>query len=343
MPKRGFDTDIYLKKEKAAILEKINNFKRLYLEVGGKLSYDAHASRVLPGYKKDTKLRLLKNLGDIELIYCLNAKNIQDNRIIHDFNLPYLEHAIREIKHLKKLGIAVNWIVITRFENEPLAIKSKQIFDRLGIPVVFQREIKGYPKKIKKVLEGIDNQPYVPVKEKIIIITAPASGSGKMGVALVQLYHEWKKGIKSAFAKIETFPIWNLPINHEINIAYEAATADLKDEIFLDYLHYKAYKKNAVTYNRDMENFKILMNLHNKINQKPILSYKSPTDMGVGMTKSGIINEGLCKEASKKEILRRYNEYFRDWKNGKEKISTIKRMKQILKKLTIPIPLSSSV
>jgi len=337
MQKRGFDTQKYLKAASSSVFQRITNFGRFYLEVGGKLSYDSHASRVLPGYQKDTKIKLIKSLGKANVIYCISAKDIENQRIIHDYNLKCLDHALYELSKLKKLGVAVNYVIITRFQNEPSALKSKELFEARGIPVLFHKEIKGYPSNFKSTLKGISNQPYVKLKEKLVIITGLASGSGKMSVALVQLYNDWKKGINSGYAKIETFPIWNLPLKHPINLAYEAATADLKDKLLIDPFYYSAYKKKAVTYNRDLENFLFLKKLSNLFPKK-FLSYNSPTEMGVGLTKEGIINENFCKEASKKEIIQRYFQYKKDYEAGKEKIGTLKRMKQILKKAGVTFP-----
>lgn len=326
---RGFSEKIYLNRQQIAIAKRIGKFSRLYLEFGGKLAADFHAARVLPGYKIETKLRLLKKLPETEILYCVNAKDIQSKRIIDDYNLKYDKHALFDLEQLRKKGIKIKKVIITRYSGEKAANSFAVHLRKIGFEVYFHHEIKGYPENTKEVLKKFEEQSYIPVTKKIIAITAPASGSGKMAVALSQIYHERKQGIKTGFAKNETFPIWNLPLNHPINIAYESATADLQDKNMLDPYYLKAYRKEAVNYNRDIENFAILKKIACSItHEKYAFGYKSPTDMGINQAKEGIINESMCKKAAQAEILHRYRIY----KKEKASKKTMQRMEDIMRK-----------
>ncbi|MDA3836908.1 MAG: DUF1846 family protein [Nanoarchaeota archaeon] len=333
LKKIGFDSKRYLNAQSTKIFQRLNLYDRLYIEFGGHLTYDGHASRVLPGYKPDNKIKLLKSLGEIDIIYCINAKDLQSKKHLGDFNLSYQEQTLKDIQDLKKSGLKVSFACITRYENEPQAKEFKKTLTSKGIKTYYHKEIKDYPNSINAVLKGYDNQPYIPIKKKITIITGAAGGSGKMATALCQVYKDRKKKIKAGYTKFETFPIWNLPLNHPINIAYEAATADLGDKNMIDPYHLKAYKIKAVNYNRDIENFAILKKIADKLFIKGNFPYKSPTDMGVNMAKEGIINEEICKKAAIKEIKRRMKVYTKEYKAGREPIETINRMKEILKKI----------
>jgi uncharacterized protein (UPF0371 family) len=324
--KRGFDSNIYIEAQTAEILKRVQKFERLYLEFGGKLCYDNHASRVLPGYKKTTKVELLKKLGPLKIIYCINAKDIQSDKLLGKKQLTYQKQTLKDLRDIKKFKLSDDIIVITRFTNEPKAKTFAKKLRSLGKKVYFHKEIKDYADP-DTAIKGFKTQPYIPIKENLIIITGPAGGSGKMAVALSQIYHEKIEKRKAAFAKFETFPIWNLPLKHPINLAYEAATADLQDKNMIDPYHKKAYKKNAINYNRDIENFGILQAITKKItNKKFPYGYKSPTDMGVNMAKLGIVDDKACQAAAIKEIRRRKRFY----KRVKEPESTMKRMEEIL-------------
>lgn len=326
----GFDSKKYISIQTKAIKERIKKYDKLYLEFGGKLVYDHHASRVLPGYEPTNKIKILKKLKDIEIIYCVSAKNIQRKKVLGDLNLKHDEQTLKDIKDLKVFGLKVNFVVITMYRNQRLNSFIKKL-KRHGIKVIIHKEIKGYTEKnINKILNGYNEQPYIPTKSKIVIITGPAGGSGKMATGLIQIFHERKDNIKSGFAKFETFPVWNLRKNHPINVAYEAATADLKDKNKLDSYHKKAYGITAINYNRDIFNFKILKRIMKGAED---FYYKSPTDMGLNMIKKGIINSKLCKEAAKQEIIRRYFVYYKNFRQGNETIDTLNRMKQILRKI----------
>ncbi|MBS3172022.1 DUF1846 family protein [Candidatus Woesearchaeota archaeon] len=326
---QGFDSKKYIKAQTKAIKDRIKKYEKFYLEFGGKLVYDYHASRVLPGYDPTNKIKILKTLKNRDIIYCVNAKNIQKKKVLGDFNLTHDEQTLKDIKDLKSFGIKVNFVVITLYKNQKLTQFIRKL-KKQRVKVIIHREIKGYPNNISLILKGYEQQPYIPTKNKLVIITGPAGGSGKMATALIQINHERKNNIKSSFAKFETFPIWNLKRDHPVNIAYEAATADLNDKNKIDTYHKKAYGITAVNYNRDIFNFKILKRI---MTSSDNFSYKSPTDMGLNMAKVGIINDKICREAAKQEIIRRYFVYYKEFKQGKETIDTLNRMKQILRKI----------
>ena len=336
MQQRGFETNKYLKEQTKRILERVIKFEKLYLEFGGKLCYDLHAARVLPGYKPTTKIDLLKKLGDIEIIYCISAKDIAKGRVRRDFGLAYDNQTLKDIGDIKYFGLKVDSVVITRYSNEHSASIFKKKLENFGMKVYVHKEIEGYPYNIDKVIKGYEKQPYVKTKKKLVIVTGVGGSSGKMAFCLSQIYHERKKGIKTGFAKFETFPIWNLTLNHPINVAYEAATADLKDINLVDMFHEEAYGITAINYNRDIENFNILKNLMKTItHEKDAFGYKSPTDMGVNMATVGIVNDKVCREAAKQEIIRRYFRYCREKVEGIETQETIDKMEKIMKKVKV--------
>jgi len=333
MEKPGFDTDAYLKVQTGEILRRVGKFERLYLEFGGKLCYDMHAARVLPGYRQTAKIELLKKLGDIDLIYCISAKDIAKGRVRRDFGLTYDNQTLKDIQDIRDFGLDVRAVVITRYSHqEPAQIFRKKL-ENFGMRVYIHVETPGYPNDMGKVLDGYERQPYVEGKEKLVIVTGVGGNSGKMAFCLSQIYHERKRGDKTGFAKFETFPIWNLTLNHPINMAYEAATADLKDVNMVDKFHEDAYGVVAINYNRDMENFNILKNLMQGItNERDPFGYKSPTDMGVNMAKEGIVSDETCQEAAKQEIIRRYFRYLREKVDGIETQETLEQMERIMKK-----------
>lgn len=339
--KRGFDTKKYLEIQKNEIQNRIRKFDRLYLEVGGHLTYDGHASRVLPGYDPKTKLKLLQVLSKIEkleIIYCVNASDIESQKLLGDFNLDYTKQTIKDLKSFSKNKLKVTSVVVTRYKssNEKI-IKSFKKFLSKYIPkknIIIHHEIPNYRKSPRYAIEGYKKNKYLKLKSRLIIITGAAGGSGKMATAMSQIYLDRKSKINSGFAKLETFPVWNLPLNNPINLAYEAATADLQDKNMIDPYHLKFHKIKAVNYNRDIENFSILMKLANKItNSKSAFGYHSPTDMGVGNTKSGITNLKLCEKSAIKEIKRRMKVYKNEFSKGRISKETIIRMKEILKEI----------
>ncbi len=336
--KIGFDTTRYLSAQIKQIMERVNKFDKLYLEFGGKLRYDHHAARVLPGFVLDTKIQMLKELGDdVEIIHCISARAIEGRKIRRDFGLTYDEQILKDINDLKQIGLDVTAVVISRYDGEPTSDKFKQRLENRGIRVFTTHEIPNYLTDLDKVVsdEGYGKFDYVETSKKIIIITAPGPGSGKMSFAMSQIYHDRKMGITSNFAKFETFPIWNLPVNHPVNIAYEAATADLGDYNCIDSHHKEAYGIDVTNYNRDVENFTIIKKIIEKIIPAgdPLADIKSPTDMGVNMAKEGIIDDSVVQQASIDEIVRRYYQYKRDFVEGNVTHDTLERMDKIMQRV----------
>ncbi len=305
----GFDSVKYLQMQSQKINERIAMFGgKLYLEFGGKLFDDFHASRVLPGFAPDNKLVLLQELKDkAEIVIVINALDIAKNKLRADLGITYDADVLRLIEIFRSKGLLVGSIVLTQFnEDNSSACIFQQKVEKMGIKVYRHYYIKGYPNNIPLIVsdEGLGKNEYIETSRELVVITAPGPGSGKMATCLSQLYHDSKKGIKSGYAKYETFPIWNLPINHPVNIAYEAATADLQDSNMIDPYHMAAYNQVAVNYNRDIEIFPVLNTLfENLLGKSP---YKSPTDMGVNMVGYAISDEEVCNEASKQEVIRRY-------------------------------------
>jgi len=338
--KQGFDTNKYLKAQVTRILDRVSQFDKLYLEFGGKLRFDNHASRVLPGYEVDTKIRMLKQLGEkIEIVHCISAKDIDSRKIRSDFGFTYENQIIKGINDLRELDLPVCAVVINRFSGEYSALKFKQRLENRGLRVFIGYEIPGYLSDLNRVIsdEGYGKPEWIPTSKKIIIVTAPGPGSGKMSFAMSQVYQDRKRGINSGFAKFETFPIWNLELNHPVNVAYEAATADLGDYNLVDPFHLACYGVTAINYNRDVENFSILQRMIEKMVEPddPMTLYRSPTDMGVNMAKEGIIDDEVCRIAAKDEIVRRHFGYQRDFVEGNTPQSTVGRMGQIMAKVNV--------
>ena len=306
--KIGFDNDKYLKMQSEHIRERIGKFGgKLYLEFGGKLFDDYHASRVLPGFEPDSKLRLLKELSDqAEIVFAISAKDIEKNKIRGDLGITYDSDVIRLIGTYREQGLFVGSVVITQFSGQESALLFKNRLENLGISVYIHYNIPGYPSNIPLIVSenGYGKNDYIETSHPLVIVTAPGPGSGKMAVCLSQLYQEHQRGIEAGYAKFETFPIWNLPLKHPVNLAYEAATADLNDVNMIDPYHLEAYGVTTVNYNRDVEIFPVLNTIFEKIYcSRP---YKSPTDMGVNMAGNCICDDEACREASRQEIIRRY-------------------------------------
>jgi uncharacterized protein (UPF0371 family) len=338
--KIGFDTQKYLDAQVKRIMERVALFDKLYLEFGGKLRFDNHASRVLPGFQVATKIQMLKTLGDdLEIIHCISAKDIERRKIRRDFGLTYEDQILRDISDLDELGLAVSAVVINRFSGEPSALKFKQRLENRGIRVFIAYEIPNYLEDIDLVVsdDGYGKSEWVPTKKKIIIVTAPGPNSGKMSFAMSQVYQDRKRGIMSGFAKFETFPIWDLPVEHPVNIAYEAATADLGDYNCVDPWHLKAYGEESTNYNRDVENFIIMERIIEKMVPEgdPMADIKSPTDMGVNMANQGIIDDEVIREASRQEILRRYYQYKQEYVEGNTTFDTMERMEKIMERVGV--------
>ena len=306
--KIGFDNDLYLKMQSSHILERINQFdNKLYLELGGKLFDDYHASRVLPGFQPDSKVRMLLQLKDqAEIVIVINAADIEKSKVRGDLGITYDADVFRLIDAFRGIGLYVGSVVIAQYSGQAAAEAFKNRLQLLGVPVYLHYPIAGYPANIPLIVsdEGYGKNEYIETTRPLVIVTAPGPGSGKMATCLSQLYHEHKRGIKAGYAKFETFPIWNLPLKHPVNLAYEAATADLNDVNMIDPFHLEAYGTTAVNYNRDVEIFPVLNATFECIfGESP---YKSPTDMGVNMAGKCIVDDEACKEASCQEIIRRY-------------------------------------
>ncbi|MHC4111726.1 MAG: DUF1846 domain-containing protein [Planctomycetota bacterium] len=307
--KIGFDNEKYLKQQTEAILERVNQFNnKLYLEFGGKLLFDYHAARVLPGFDPNVKMRLLQKIHDnIDVILCIYAGDIERKKVRADFGITYDSDALKTIDDFKEWGIDVTAVVITRYENQPSAKAFKNKLERRGVSVYTHKFTKGYPTDINTIVsdEGYGANEPIPTEHPIVVVTGPGPGSGKLATCLCHLYHEYKNGNKAGYAKFETFPIWNLPLKHKVNTAYEAATVDLKDVNAIDYHHLEAYGETTVNYNRDIEAFPLLKRIIEKITGSDSF-YKSPTDMGVNRAGFGIVDDELVKEAAHQEIVRRY-------------------------------------
>lgn len=304
----GFDNEKYLQEQSEAILERVKKFDKLFLEFGGKLLFDYHASRVLPGFDPNVKMRLLQKLKDkAEVILCIFAGDIERKKVRADFGITYDTDALKTIDDFNEWGIPITAVVITRYENQPSAKAFKNKLERRGIKVYTHKKTKGYPTDVDLIVsdEGYGTNEPVETTKPIIVITGPGPGSGKLATCLCHLYHEYKKGAKAGYAKFETFPIWNLPLKHKVNVAYEAATVDLKDVNLIDHHHLEAYNEQTVNYNRDIEAFPLLRRIIEKITNEESF-YKSPTDMGVNRAGYGIINDGKVQDAAHQEIIRRY-------------------------------------
>ena len=305
----GFDNEKYLQEQTAAILDRVNQFNnKLYLEFGGKLLFDYHAARVLPGFDPNVKMRLLQNISDkIDVILCIYAGDIERKKVRADFGITYDSDALKTIDDFKEWGIDVTAVVITRYANQPSAKAFKNKLERRGVAVYTHKSTKGYPTDVETIVsdEGYGENEPIPTKHPIVVVTGPGPGSGKLATCLCHLYHEYKNGNKAGYAKFETFPLWNVPLTHKVNVAYEAATVDLKDVNCIDYHHLEAYNEKTTNYNRDIEAFPLLKRIIEKITGRESF-YKSPTDMGVNRAGFGIVDDEAVQEAAHQEIIRRY-------------------------------------
>ncbi|MFO7569980.1 MAG: DUF1846 domain-containing protein [Smithellaceae bacterium] len=327
--KSGFDNEKYITQQSEAILERVERFNnKLYLEFGGKLLYDYHASRVLPGYDPNVKMRLIKELKDrADILLCIYAGDIERKKIRADFGITYDSDAMKLIDDLRGWNINVMGVVITRFDNQPSAVLFKNKLERRGIRVFTHRFTKGYPTNVDMIVsdEGYGANEHILTDKPLVIVTGPGPGSGKLATCLSQLYHDYKKGIKSGYAKFETFPIWNLPLKHPVNVAYEAATADIRDFNQIDPFHLEAYGEAWVNYNRDVEVFPVLKRILEKITGEASF-YKSPTDMGVNRAGFAITNDDVTREAAQQEILRRFFRYRCEYAMGFTDKETVQRV-----------------
>ena len=339
MDKKGFDNNKYLEMQSAKILERISTFgDKLYLEFGGKLFDDYHASRVLPGFEPDSKIKMLSQLKDqAEILIVINANDIEKNKQRSDLGITYDVEVLRLIDIFVDKGFYVGSVVLTRFAEQPSAIAFQKRLEMRGVKVYRHYPIEGYPSEVEKIVseEGYGKNEYVVTTRPLVVVTAPGPGSGKMATCLSQLYHENKRGIKSGYAKYETFPVWNLPLNHPVNVAYEAATADLNDMNMIDPFHLEAYGERAVNYNRDIEIFPVLSAMLEKVLGK--CPYNSPTDMGVNMAGNCIVDSDVVIKASKQEIIRRYYSALLEVRKGKISKETISKLEILMQRMQINI------
>ncbi len=333
----AFDNDRYLAEQTAAIRQRIARFdNKLYLEFGGKLVFDYHASRVLPGFDPNVKVRLLQQLADdAEIILCIYAGDIERNKVRADFGHTYDSDTFKLIDDLREWGLAVRGVVITRYQDQPAALAFHNKLEARGVPAYLHRPIPGYPTAVERVVsdQGYGSNAYIETEKPLVIVNAPGPNSGKMGTCLSQVYHEHQRGLRAGYAKFETFPIWNLPLRHPVNAAYEAATADLGDVNMIDPHHLAAYGEQAVNYNRDVAAFPLLRRILEKITGTSM--YRSPTDMGVNRAGFAIVDDERAEAAGKQEILRRYFRTACDVAVGQEDSVAVHRIELLMQEFDI--------
>ncbi len=337
----GFDSEKYLEDQSKYILERINSKKceRLYLEFGGKLVNDKHAARVLPGFDQNAKIKLLARMKDqAEIIICIYAGDILTNKTRQDYGITYDLEVMRIIDRFRKYELSINSVVVTRYEDQPAVNQFISKLERRGIKTYKHNATKGYPTDVDTIVseEGYGANPYIEVTKPLVVVNAPGPGSGKLATCLSQLYHENKRGVKARYAKFETFPIWNLPLKHPVNIAYEAATVDLKDVNMVDSFHIEAYGQMAVNYNRDMEIFPVVKRIIEKITGEAA-EYNSPTDMGVNRAGFCITDDEVCRKASCQEIIRRYLIAAVDYKKGNIAWECLERAKLLMDEVGLTV------
>ncbi|MHB8900345.1 MAG: DUF1846 domain-containing protein [Thermoguttaceae bacterium] len=334
----GFDSEKYLQEQSAAILQRAGRFgNKLYLEFGGKLLFDYHAARVLPGFDPNVKMRLLTKLEDkAELILCIHAGAIERKKMRADFGITYDADAMKLIDDLREWDIEPRAVVVTRFDDQPAAVQFINKLRRRGISVCTHRPTKGYPAEVDRILspEGYGANPYIETEKPLIVVTGPGPGSGKLATCLSQVYHDHLRGIDSGYAKFETFPIWDLPLMHPVNVAYEAATADLHDVNMIDPFHLEACGQTAINYNRDVEAFPVLHKILERITgAKPM--YRSPTEMGVNRASTGIVNDEAVQAAARAEVIRRYFRCTSEYVMGLTDERTVQRLERLMEVLHI--------
>lgn len=342
----GFDNEKYLREQTQAIIQRMEECDgKLYLECGGKLLYDYHASRVLPGFDPNVKMRVFQTLKDkIDVIVCIYADDIERRKIRSDFGITYDTDVFKMIDDFSDWGLTVTRVVITRFNGQPAAVQFMNRLTRRGIKVYTHKATDGYPSDVEMIVSdaGYGANPYIETEHPVVLVTAPGPGSGKLATCLSQLYHDYRKGLNSGYAKFETFPIWNLPIDHPVNVAYEAATADIGDVNQIDHFQLSAYGEHTVNYSRDMEAFPLLKRILEKITEKPA-RYKSPTDMGVNRCGFGIVDDAAVREAACQEIIRRYYGAACDYARGIGTQDAIARIKLMMENLQLNTLMRSTV
>jgi uncharacterized protein (UPF0371 family) len=334
----GFDNDEYLAAQSRAILDRVERFgNKLYLEFGGKLLFDYHAARVLPGYDPNVKMRLLRQLREeAEIVLCIHAGAIERRKVRADFGITYDSDALKMIDDIREWGLEPSAVVITRFDGQPAAQAFRDRLARRGVRVCTHGPIRGYPSDVDRIVsdEGYGANAYVETDKPLVVVTGPGPGSGKLATCLSQLYHDARRGTASGYAKFETFPIWNLPLKHPVNVAYEAATADLRDANVIDPFHLEACDERAVNYNRDVESFPVLKAILERISgaESP---YRSPTDMGVNRAGMAIVDDEIVREAARQEIIRRAFRYRCEYMMGVGDEGTVERVEGLLKALDV--------
>ncbi len=335
--KTGFDNNAYVQRQSEQIKKRIGEFGgKLYLEFGGKLFDDFHASRVLPGFAPDAKIQMLRMLKEqAEIVIAIHAGDIEKNKIRGDLGITYDVDVLRLIDAFREFGLYVGSVVMTRYEKQPAAAAFKQKLEKLGLPVFLHYPIEGYPYDVKHIVsqDGYGRNQFIETSRPLIVVTAPGPGSGKMAVCLSQLYHEHLRGVTAGYAKFETFPVWNLPLKHPVNLAYEAATADLSDVNMIDPYHLEAYNQTTVNYNRDIEIFPVLNAMFKHISGKS--PYRSPTDMGVNMAGYCIVDDDACRAASCAEIIRRYYTAMVDCRKGRAAEDAVQKIKSIMNQMDL--------
>ncbi|MBU0714973.1 MAG: DUF1846 domain-containing protein [Verrucomicrobia bacterium] len=338
LTKNAFDNDRYLHEQTQAILERVRRFgNKLYLEFGGKMLFDYHAARVLPGYDPNVKMRLLKQLKDqADIILCIFAGDIERRKMRADFGISYDSDALKLIDDIRDWGIDVLAVVITRFDNQPTAKSFRDKLERRGVKVYCHRATKGYPTNVDMIVssEGYGANAYIETHKPLVVVTGPGPGSGKLATCLSQLYHDHIQGRQAGYAKFETFPIWNLPLKHPANVAYEAATADLRDINLIDPFHMESYQATSVNYNRDVEAFPLLKAIWERILTQDAI-YKSPTDMGVNRAGFGIVDDNAVQEAARQEIIRRYFRYACEYAMGLANRETVTRTEMLMQEVGV--------
>jgi len=334
----GFDCERYLKEQTEAILERAARFgNKLYLEFGGKLLFDYHAARVLPGFDPNVKMRLLQKLKDkADILLCIYAGDIERKKVRADFGITYDADALKLIDDLREWGIEVRAVVITRFDDQPSVRQFINKLERRNVRVCAHRKTRGYPTDVERIVsdEGYGANDYVETGNPLVVVTGPGPGSGKLATCLGQIYHDHKRGIHSGYAKFETFPIWNLPLKHPVNIAYEAATADIADFNQIDPFHLESYGVPAVNYNRDVEVFPVIRRILEKIMGREAV-YRSPTDMGVNRAGFGIVDDEAVRAAARQEVIRRYFRYACEYAMGFADKETVNRAEAIMCELNL--------
>jgi len=338
VPRIGFDSDRYLAEQTAAIVERSQRFgNKLYLEFGGKIAHDYHAARVLPGYDHNVKIQLLQGLKDrAEILVCIYAGDIARKKMRADFGIPYDVDALKLIDDLREWGLLVRAVVITRFEDQPSARVFKSRLERRGVEVYTHRATRGYPTDVDLIVsdEGYGANGFIHTERPIVVVTGPGPGSGKLGTCLSQLYHEHRRGIEAGYAKFETFPIWNLPLKHPVNVAYEAATVDLRDFNLIDPFHLAAHGEHTVNYNRDVEVFPVLLRILKRISSSAEV-YQSPTDMGVNRAGFAIVDDDVVQEAARQEVIRRFFRYSCEYAVGLVEREDAQRAELLMEELGV--------